>query len=201
MRLIIRYNRDNKLLIRTSIIMSYSTFYYSVKIDNWDNLKSVFHEVKAIAEEVRKEYRRKTKSMASMVIVRPIKQVISPLSMLIHHRYSDEATLRLLASAIKRLQCIALELEQHYETRFVTKLRQLADTLLGFLGTGEGVQLELFDSVDYYDPHIKTTPVFQCFKDWLRSLPKKIVYCIDGYQEQPKPEPIYYQRFLNLVWW
>jgi hypothetical protein len=181
--------------------MSYSTLYYSVKVDQWDTLKAVYAEVKAIAEEVRKEYRRKTRSISCVIVTRPIKRVISPLSMLINHRYSDEATLNLLSSAIKRLQCIAFELEQHYETKFVAKLRSLADALLGFLGTDEGVQLELFDANEYYDPQIKTAPVFQCFKDWLRSLPRKIIYCVDGYQEQAKPEPIYYQRFLNLVWW
>lgn len=181
--------------------MSYSTLYYSVKIDHWNILKAVYAEVKAIAEEVRREYRRKKKSLACLLVVRPIKQVISPLSMLINHRYSDEATLNLLSSAIKRLQCIAFELKQNYETRFVEKLHRLADTLLGFLGTDEGVQLELFDSNEYHDPQIKSQPTFQCFKEWLRSLPRKIIYCVDGYQEQSKPEPIYYQRFLNLMWW
>lgn len=180
--------------------MSNFNLYYSAKIDHWDTLKSVYAEVKEIAESVRREYRRKKKSLACLLVVRPIKQVIRPLSMLINHRYSDEATLNLLSSAIKRLQCIAFELEQNYESRFVEKLRKLADTLMGFLGTAEGVQLELFDSSEYYDPNIKTPPVFQCFKDWLKSLTKKVTYYLDGYQEQ-KPEPIFYQRFLNLAFY
>lgn len=184
--------------ISTATIMSYSTLYYSVKVDHWETLKSVYHEVKEIAEEVRKEYRRKTRSLSCLIIVRPIKRVINPLSMLINHRYSDEATLNLLSAAIKRLQCIAFELEQNYQARFASKLRSLADILMGFLGTDEGVQLELFDSNEYYDPHIKSRPTFQCFKDWLKTLPRKIIYCVDGYREE-KPTPAFYQLPLGLV--
>ncbi|MBE9046698.1 hypothetical protein IQ255_20180 [Pleurocapsales cyanobacterium LEGE 10410] len=180
--------------------MSNSNLYYLVKIDHWDTLKAVYAEIQDIAETVRKEYRRKKKTMACMVIVRPIKRVISPLSMLINHRYSDDATLNLLSSAIKRIQGIAFELEQNYETRFVEKLRRLADTLIEFLGTAEGVQLELFDSAEYYDPTVTTRPLAQCFKDWLQNLPRKVGYYLNGYREQ-KPEPIFYQRFLNLAFY
>ncbi|MDJ0592084.1 MAG: hypothetical protein QNJ72_19185 [Pleurocapsa sp. MO_226.B13] len=142
------------------------SLYYRVKIDRWSEFKHVVTTVKEIAEEVRREYRRKQKTLVSIITVRPIKAIISPLSLLMNHRYSDEATLNLLSSAVKRIQCLALEIESHYETRFVKTLRSLASILVSFLSEGEGVQLELFDPHSYHTP-IASRPISSCFKEWL----------------------------------
>ncbi|MBE9044321.1 hypothetical protein IQ255_07880 [Pleurocapsales cyanobacterium LEGE 10410] len=142
------------------------SLYYTIKIDRWSDFKSVVSTVKEIAEEVRKEYRRKQKTLVSMIAVRPIKAIISPLSLLMNHRYSDEAAFNLLSSAVRRIHCLALELESNYETRFVETLRSLASILVSFLSKYEGVQLELFDPNTYHTP-FATRAVSTCFKEWL----------------------------------
>ncbi|MGB5635562.1 MAG: hypothetical protein WBM44_22960 [Waterburya sp.] len=142
------------------------SLYYRIKIDRWSDFKYVVATVKEIAEEVRREYRRKQKTLVSIIAVRPIKTIISPLSLLMNHRYSDEAAFNLLSSAVRKLHCLALEIESNYETRFVKKLRSLASTLVSFLSEYEGVQLELFDPNSYHTP-TASRPVLACFKEWL----------------------------------
>jgi hypothetical protein len=144
------------------------SLYYTIKIDRWSDFKYVVATVKEIAEKVRREYRRKQKTLVSMIAVRPIKTIISPLSLLMNHRYSDDSAFNLLSSAVKRIQCLALEIESNYETRFVKKLRSLASTLVSFLSEYEGIQLELFDPNAYHTPMV-SRPVPTCFKDWLNS--------------------------------
>ena len=142
------------------------SLYYRIKIDRWSEFKYVVATAKEIAEEVRREYRRKKKTLVSIIAVRPIKTIISPLSLLMNHRYSDEAAFNLLSSAVKKLHCLALELESHYETQFVETLHSLASILVSFLSDNEGVQLELFDPSSYHTP-IVSRPVSTCFKEWL----------------------------------
>lgn len=137
---------------------------YDIKITHWSDFKAVYAEVREIAEEVRKEYRRKKKTLVSIIAVRPIKAIISPLSLLLNHRYSDENTLNLLSNAVKKLNLLASAIERSYETRFVQQLRNLAKILVSFLSKYDGVQLELFDEDSYHKPH-EPRPVFKCFKE------------------------------------
>jgi hypothetical protein len=141
----------------------------TIKIDFWSEFKYVCATAKEIAEEARKEYRRKNKSLVSLLVVRPIKAILSPLSLLMNHRYSDEATINLLSSAVRKLNLLATDLEQHYETRYVDTIRELASTLVSFLSQYDGVQLELFDPYQYHVP-VSSCPVTTCFKQWLSSL-------------------------------
>lgn len=175
--------------------MSYSTLYYSVKIDHWDTLNAVYAEIKEIAEEVRKEYRRKSPSLSCLLVTRPIKQVINPLSMLIQHRYSDDATLNLISSAIKRLHCIAFDLEQNYETRFVDKLRSLADILFSFVGDNQPIQLELFDKNQYHEPHWKSRVFAHLNRWWNHRFRNKL-----GFSTHPKCDPIRFTQFTIDLW-
>ena len=69
------------------------SLYHTIKIDRWSDFKLVVATVKEIAEEVRREYRRKQKTLVSLIAVRPIKAIISPLSLLMNHRYTDEGAL------------------------------------------------------------------------------------------------------------
>ena len=131
-------------------------------------MKKTVPRKKEIAETVRKDCRRKKPTLASLIVIRPIKKVIQPLSLLIHHRYSDEATRNLIASAITRLQGIALELERNYESKFVKAFRDLAETLMGFLADDDdmGVQLELFDADQFHVSDWKYS-VYRYINKWI----------------------------------
>ena len=61
--------------------MTSSALNQSVKIDHWETLKSLYSTVKEIAETVRKDCRRKKPKLASLIVARPIKKVIQPLSL------------------------------------------------------------------------------------------------------------------------
>ena len=116
-----------------------------------------------------------------------------------NHRYSDEAAFNLLSSAVKRIQCLALELESNYETRFVKKLRSLASTLVSFISEYEGIQLELFDPNSYHTP-IVSRPVSACFKEWLscfdwRGFNRKL----SAWKEQFTPITVYQLSIKGLV--
>lgn len=141
----------------------------TIKIDFWSEFKYVCATAKEIAESVRKEYRRKNKSLVSILVVRPIKAILSPLSLLMNHRYSDDAAMNLLSNAVRKLNLLATDLERHYETRYVDTLRELASTLVSFLSEYDGVQLELFDPYQYHQPCV-SRPVTTCFKQWLSTL-------------------------------
>jgi len=145
------------------------SFNYEVRTIHWEKLKAVRESVMEIAREVRKDYRRKSKHIVSVIAHRPITHILSPLSLLFHHRYSDEATIGLIEAAVCRLNTLAARIESSFETRYVKELREMAQTLVNFLSEYEGVQLELFDADQYRDRHYVPF-VFECFKAWLRGL-------------------------------
>lgn len=142
------------------------SLYNSIKIDHWSEFKYVFATVKQIAKEVRKEYRRKKKTLVSLIVVHPIKEIIAPLSRLMHHYYRDEAAFELLSSAVKRLNSLALDLESFRQTGLVKLFRQLADILVSFISKHDGIQLELFDPNEH-DVTVLSRPVLPLFKAWL----------------------------------
>lgn len=175
------------------------SLYYTIKIDRWSDFKQVVATVKEIAEEVRREYRRTQKTLVSLIAVRPIKAIISPLSLLMNHRYTDEAAFNLLSSAVKRMHCLALELESNYETRFVEKLRSLASILVSFLSEYEGIQLELFDPNSYHTPTF-SRPVFACFKEWLKRFDwQQFNQKLSAYKARFTPVSIYQLSIKGLV--
>lgn len=175
------------------------SLYYTIKIDRWSDFKYVVATVKEIAEKVRREYRRKQKTLVSMIAVRPIKTIISPLSLLMNHRYSDEAAFNLLSSAVKRIHCLALEIESNYETRFVEKLRSLASTLVSFISEHEGIQLELFDPNAYHTPMV-SRPVATCFKDWLNRFDwRRFNQKLSAWKERFTPITVYQLSIKGLA--
>ncbi|VEP17778.1 hypothetical protein H1P_6410009 [Hyella patelloides LEGE 07179] len=122
----------------------------TIRLEKWSSFKYVYSSVQAIAQEVRKEYRRKEKTLVSLIAVRPIKAIISPLSLLMNHRYNDTTIITLLNEAVKRLHTLALALESFHVTTFVARLREIAAILCNFMPANEGVQLELFNPDEYH---------------------------------------------------
>ena len=123
-----------------------------IKITYWSQFKALVSEVKAIAEQTRKESKRKSHCFASSIVARKIKDIIAPISRIFNYRYNDRRLRELLESAVQRLQLLALELESFFEQRFVPDLRRIADTLVSFLPLGEGVQLTILDAERYHIP-------------------------------------------------
>ena len=171
----------------------------TIKIDFWSEFKYVCATAKEIAEEVRKESRRKNRSLVSLLVLRPIKAILAPLSQLMNHRYSDEATMNLLSQAVRKLNFLATDLEQHYETKYVDTFRELASTLVSFLSQYDGVQLELFDPYQYHEPFV-CRPVFSCFKAWLSSLNWRILERrIEEYKNTFAPVTFYQLAIVGLT--
>ncbi|WP_019503347.1 hypothetical protein [Pleurocapsa sp. PCC 7319] len=51
-----------------------------IKITYWTEFKALVAEVKAIAEQTRKESKRKSHCFASSIVARKIKDIIAPIS-------------------------------------------------------------------------------------------------------------------------
>ena len=126
-----------------------------IKITYWSEFKALVAEVKAIAEQTRKESKRKSHCFASGIVARKIKDIIAPISRILNYRYNDRQLRELLELAVQRLQLLALELESFFEQRFVSALRRIADTLVSFLPLGEGVQLTILDAEQYHVANAK----------------------------------------------
>ena len=126
-----------------------------IKITYWTEFKALVSEVKAIAEQTRKESKRKSHCFASSIVARKIKDIIAPISRIFNYRYNDRLLRELLELAVQRLQLLALELESFFEQRFVPALRRIADTLVSFLPLGEGIQLTILDAEQYHVPNAK----------------------------------------------
>lgn len=149
--------------------MSLYTLHEYIKIDRWSEFKAVYHEVKAIADTVRTEYRRVNKPFTSTIVVHEIKAVIAPISRIFNYRYRDEKLRELLTSAVQALHRLALEIESFYETRFVAEFRRLATILVSFLAPGDGVQLTIFDAEEYHDPKAAERKL-PCFREWYNAI-------------------------------
>lgn len=164
------YNNRYKDKFSTPLsIMSFYTLNERIKIDFWSDFKAVYQEIKAIAETVRTENRRVNKPMTAMIVVRPIKDIIAPISRIFNYRYADDTLRDLLSSAVQRLQLLALEIESFYEKRFVSEFRRLASTLVSFLPQGEGVQLTILDAEKYHDPNAAKRKL-PCFYRWYNGI-------------------------------
>ena len=137
-----------------------------IKITYWSEFKALVSEVKAIAEQTRKERKRKSHCFASGIVARKIKDIIAPISRIFNYRYNDRLLRDLLELAVQRLQLLALELESFFEQRFVPALRRIADTLVSFLPLGEGVQLTILDAEQYHVPNAKRQRLPGFWKWW-----------------------------------
>jgi hypothetical protein len=137
-----------------------------IKITYWSEFKALVSEVKAIAEQTRKERKRKSHCFASGIVARKIKDIIAPISRIFNYRYNDRLLRELLELAVQRLQLLALELESFFEQRFVPALRRIADTLVSFLPLGEGVQLTILDAEQYHVPNAKRQRLPGFWKWW-----------------------------------
>ena len=142
---------------------------HELKTNYWLELNTVYSTIKEIAEEIRQDYRRKNPALVSRVSHKLIEAIIVPLSSLVSERYSDEKTQVLLATAVRKIQLMALEIERFGASKYVAILKQLAQQLVNCLPPDEGVQLELFER--YEAPESFSVPkVALCFKQWLNGL-------------------------------
>ena len=137
-----------------------------IKITYWSEFKALVSEVKAIAEQTRKESKRKSHCFASGIVARKIKDIIAPISRIFNYRYNDRLLRELLELAVQRLQLLALELESFFEQRFVPALRRIADTLVSFLPDGEGIQLTILDAEQYHVANAKRQRMPGFWKWW-----------------------------------
>lgn len=163
----------------------------SLKLNNWKLLKAIYSQIKEIAETARREYRRKEKTLSSLVIVEPIKKVIAPLSRIINHKQNDNSCLNLLSEAIAKLNLLALELERFNIFNTAKVLRSIAEKLFNLIPSHTPVQLELFEASDYQFLSIQRK-VFDCFRRWLNKYnDKKFERDLKRYLENPNYS--YYQ--------
>ena len=154
--------------------MSFQSLYDSIKVTQFSEFQDIYYTIKNLASDIRKDFRRKNRQSGTSTIYWFLKDLISPLSSLYHHRFNQEKGLMLITKAVKVLNLIALELERDYVPQLIDTFRNLAQRLVDFLSDDEGIQLDLFDAKEYQPGGLyvlssnRNKPfLFDCFKEWL----------------------------------
>ena len=154
--------------------MSFQSLYDSIKLTHFSEFQDIYYSIKNLASDIRKDYRRKNREWGTSIIHGFLKDLISPLSSLYHHRFNQEKGMILLSKAVRILNLIALELERWDAPRLIDKIRNLAQRLVNFIPDDEGIQLDLFNVKDYQPGglYVLSTDInkpfmFDCFRKWL----------------------------------
>ena len=169
------YNKDIQITTLVGYIMTHHNLSDSIMLEHWEEFKGIVLRVKEIAELARKDYRRKNKDITSIVIVRPIKNILALFSRITNYRNSESKLVELMTELIQRLNLLATDIENYVKNHLVEELRSLATTLMRMMSAEAQVQLVLFEVTPYIMP--TNRPVrFQCFRDWLLNIPSSIRY-------------------------
>lgn len=133
---------------------------------NWSTLQTIYATIEAIAKEIRKDYRRKSRQFVSVISKEFLTAITTPLNRLIRFRSTESLRIELISLAVRKIQLMILEIERFYETKYIVQLRELADQLMELVPNLTAVQLELF-GVEEYIKNVTNRPVFKSFRAWL----------------------------------
>jgi len=132
----------------------------------WEEFQYVYHTVKEVAAQIRKDNRRKRREFVTGLAITPIKGILAPISRMFNHRYSDEALFVLLSDAVCKIDILIREIKEYRETKYLDVLEKIGSVLVSFMGKYQSIQLYLFDSSKYEQVNAKN-PVSESFKQWL----------------------------------
>ena len=140
-----------------------------MRMIRWDDFKYVVQSTKDIAAEVRKDNRRKHREFSTCLMITPIKEILAPISKMFNHRCSDDSLFYLISQAVCKIGTLARELREHRETKYISRLEEISSILVSFTGKHQGIQLELFDSQEYFNPNGAKRKL-PCFVRWYKDL-------------------------------
>ena len=144
-----------------------------IRISRWDDFKHVVQSTKDIAAEVRKDNRRKHREFSTCLMITPIKGILDPISRMFNYRCSDDSLFYLISQAVCKIGTLVRELREHRELKYVRRLEEISSILVSFIGKHQGIQLELFDSQEYFDSNGAKRKL-PCFVRWYNGILREI---------------------------
>ncbi|MCC0178074.1 hypothetical protein I4641_13900 [Waterburya agarophytonicola K14] len=144
-----------------------------MRMIRWDDFKYVVQSTKDIAAEVRKDNRRKQREFSTCLMITPIKEILDPISRMFNYRCSDDSLFYLISQAVCKIGTLVRELREYAELKYVSRLEEVSSILVSFIGKNQGIQLELFDSQEYFDPNGAKRKL-PCFIRWYNGILREI---------------------------
>ena len=144
-----------------------------IRIIRWDDFKYIVQSIKDVAAEVRKDNRRKHREFSTCLMITPIKGILDPISRMFNYRCSDDSLFYLISQAVCKIGTLVRELREHGELKYIGRLEEISSILVSFIGKHQGIQLELFDSQEYFDPNGAKRKL-PCFVRWYNGILREI---------------------------
>ena len=79
----------------------------------------------------------------------------------------------MISQAVCKIGTLVRELREHGELKYIGRLEEISSILVSFIGKHQGIQLELFDSQEYFDPNGAKRKL-PCFVRWYNGILREI---------------------------
>ena len=152
-----------------------NTFRDRLMLDRFDRFRNLIGEINDLKADFQKQRRRVKPSLGIIISYQAILKIASPLNKIFNgKRYSEQTSIDLFCSALKKLDLLIRELVKFDCYSLADTLQHLYDRLFVLLPSGSIIQPPLFDT-DSYESDSNKPIATQGFLKWL------LDYSLQGY--------------------